>query len=295
MDTTGEARAFLVSRRGRLTPEQVGLPAGTARRVAGLRRGEVATLASLSIEYYTRLERGNLAGASDAVLHAIADALRLDDAERQYLLDLANAASSSGRPRSRRRDKPWTVTPAQQAMLDAITGAAAFIRNGRMDILATNALARAFYSEVYDATGTPANFARFTYLHRDRSAQFYGDWERAANTDVAILRAEAGRSPYDKGLQDLIGELSTRSEEFRRRWADQGVRQHSTGTKDFHHPVVGDLEINFQAMELVAEHAITLTIYTPQPHSPTAERLQLLASWAATEGVTAETPRGTTR
>jgi transcriptional regulator with XRE-family HTH domain len=295
MDTTGEARAFLVSHRGRLTPEQVGLPPGTSRRVAGLRRGEVATLANLSIEYYTRLERGNLAGASDAVLHAIADALRLDDAERQYLFDLANAASSNGRPRARRRDKPWIVTPAQQTMLDAMTGAAAFIRNGRMDILATNALARAFYSEIFDVTGTPPNFARFTYLHRDRSEGFYSDWDRAANTDVAILRAEAGRDPYDKGLQDLIGELSTRSEEFRHRWATQDVRQHASGTKSFHHPVVGDLEINYQAMELVAEHAMTLTIYTAEPASVTAERLQLLASWAATVDATPTAPHRTTR
>jgi len=215
MDTTGEARAFLVSRRARITPEQVGLPAGSARRVAGLRRGEVAALANLSIEYYSRLERGNLAGASDAVLHAIADALLLDDAERQYLFDLANAASNDARPRARRRGKPWTATPAQQAMLDAISGAPAFIRNGRLDLLATNALARAFYSEIYGVTGDRPNFARFTYLHRDRSEHFYGDWDRAARTDVAILRAEAGRAPYDKGLQDLIGELSTRSEEFR--------------------------------------------------------------------------------
>lgn len=285
MDTTSEARAFLASRRARVTPEQVGLPPGAGRRVAGLRRGEVAALASLSVEYYSRLERGKLAGASEAVLHAIADALLLDDAERQYLFDLATASSSSGRPRSRGRDKPWTVTSAQQTMLDAIAGAPAFIRNGRMDLVATNALARAFYSEIHDATGDRPNFARFTYLHRDRSERLYGDWDRAANTDVAILRAEAGRAPHDKGLQDLIGELSTRSEEFRRRWAAQDVRQHSTGTKTFHHPVVGDLEVDFQAMELVAERAVTLTIYTAEPASPTAERLQLLASWAATHAV----------
>ena len=201
---------------------------GGNRRVPGLRRGEVAMLAGVSVEYYTRLERGNLSGVSEGVLEALARALQLDEAEQAHLFDLARAASTSRRPQ---RSRP-TIQPVRasvQLVLDAMTNAPAFVRNGRLDVLAANQLGYALYSEMYASPVRPANHARFIFLD-NRSYGFYPDWERAANDTVAILRTEAGRDPYDRGLTDLVGELSTRSEEFRTRWAAHNVRQHHTGS-----------------------------------------------------------------
>ena len=221
MDNRSEVREFLVSRRAKITPEQAGLPAGTNRRVPGLRRTEVAALAGVSIEYYSKLERGALAGVSAGVLDAIARALQLDDAERAHLFDLARAADGSSalmRPR-RRRSKQWTPHRSLQWTLDAVTEGPAFVRNGRMDLLATNRLARAFYAQVYADPQRPANLARFTFLD-DNAHGFYPNWNSAADICLAILRTEAGRDPRDKDLHDLVGELSTRSTEFRTRWGE---------------------------------------------------------------------------
>lgn len=217
MEHRAEVREFLTSRRARVTPEQVGLPSGTRRRVEGLRRSEVATLAGVSVEYYTRLERGAISGASPEVLDALARALRLDDAERAHLFNLAHAASPVGRPPPRRSPRTWTPHPSLQWVLDAVTEGPAFVRNGRMDLLAANALARAFYRDVYDRPEQPPNLARFTFLD-ERALDFYPDWEMFAEVTVAILRTEAARDPHNKELHDLIGELGTRSEEFRSRW-----------------------------------------------------------------------------
>jgi transcriptional regulator with XRE-family HTH domain len=284
VDNRSEVREFLVSRRARLTPDRVGLPAGSTRRVPGLRRSEVAALAGVSVEYYAKLERGALAGASASVLEAIARALQLDDAERAHLFDLARTTQSTAahaRP-TRRSSTQWTTRPSLQWALDAVTGGAAFVRNGRMDLLAANQLARAFYADVYADPHRPPNIARFTFL--DPNAQrFYPQWELAADICVAILRTEAGRAPHDKGLHDLVGELSTRSDEFRTRWGAHNVRHHGTGTKRFHHSVVGDLELAYEGLDMAAEPGLTLTIYTAEPGSPSDEALHLLASWAATE------------
>lgn len=275
------AREFLASRRAKITPEKAGLTVyGGNRRVPGLRREEVAMLAGVSVDYYTRLERGNLSGVSDSVLEALVRALQLDEAERDHLFDLARAANASSR--SRPRAVRQRVRPSVQFMLDAITGAPAFVRNGRMDILAANQLGFALYSPMFTTPARPANHSRFIFL--DPSARdFYPDWNLAANNNVAMLRTESGRNPYDKGLADLIGELSMRSEEFRVRWAAHNVRRHYSGNKHFHHPVIGDIELTFEAMELAEDPGLTLTVYPAEPGSTSEESLRLLASWAATE------------
>jgi transcriptional regulator with XRE-family HTH domain len=285
VDNREEVREFLISRRAKVTPEQVGLPAGNNRRVPGLRRSEVAALADVSIEYYSKLERGALAGVSAAVLDAIARALRLDEAERAHLFDLARAADGTSaivRPRRRAKGKQWTPHRSLQWTLDAVTAGPAFVRNGRMDLLAANQLARAFYSPVHDSREQPPNIARFQFLD-PASYDFYPDWDAFADICVAILRTEAGRNPHDKELHDLVGELSTRSEEFRTRWGAHNVRHHSTGLKTFHHPVVGDITIAYEGMDMAAEPGLTLTIYAAEPGSPSEEALRLLASWAATQ------------
>jgi transcriptional regulator with XRE-family HTH domain len=291
VDNQAEVREFLTSRRAKISPERAGLPAGSRRRVPGLRRSEVAALADVSVEYYAKLERGNLSGASPAVLEAVARALQLDDAERAHLLNLAQTADGSDaltRPR-RRAARPFTPHRSLQWVLDAVTAGPAFVRNGRMDLLAANPLARAFHDDVYATVGNQANLARFNFLD-PASRRFYPDWDQAADIAVAILRTEAGRNPHDKELHDLVGELSTRSDEFRTRWGAHNVRHHGTGTKRFHHHAVGDLTLAYEGLDMAAEPGLTLTIYTAEPGSPSEEALRLLASWAATPRTPASHP-----
>jgi transcriptional regulator with XRE-family HTH domain len=279
VQTRSEIREFLSSRRAKITPAQAGLTAYGPRRVPGLRREEVAVLAGVSVPYYTRLERGDLSGVSEGVLDALTRALQLDDAERAHLFDLARAAGPMAkRPR---RSAPKQIRPSVQRLLDAITGAPALVQNGRLDILGANQLARALYSELFRDPTRPANHARFNFLN-PKAHDVYPDWERGADDAVALLRAEAGRDPYDRELTDLIGELSTRSEEFRARWADHNVRLHQTGTKRFHHPVVGELTLAFEMMELAADPGLNLLTFTAEPGSKSDEALNLLGSWAAT-------------
>ncbi|WP_314504945.1 helix-turn-helix transcriptional regulator [uncultured Microbacterium sp.] len=282
MDNRAEVREFLMTRRARVTPDAVGLTVGGNRRVAGLRRSEVATLAGVSVEYYSKLERGAVAGASASVLDAVSRALQLDETERAHLLDLARAADgvpTSGRPR-RRAGRPAAPRHSLQWALSSITDGVAFVRDQRQDLLAVNDLGRAFYSPVIRDGGRTPNLARFQFL--DPAARdFYPDWERFAQMCVAIMRAEAGRDPHDKGLQELVGELSTRSEIFRTLWAAHDVRTHGAGTKRFHHPVVGELTLAYEELAITAEPGHVLLIYTAEPGSPSAERLKLLASWSA--------------
>jgi transcriptional regulator with XRE-family HTH domain len=280
VDSRNEVREFLVSRRAKITPDRAGLPAyGDNRRVPGLRREEVALLAGVSIDYYTRLERGNLSGVSESVLDALAHALQLDEAERSHLFDLAHAANTT--TRGRRRPAQQRVRPSVQRILDAITDAPAQVRNGRRDILAANRLGYALYSEMYVDPARPVNVVRFVFLN-PRARSFFLDWHSAANDIVAILRTEAGRNPFDQGLSDLVGELSMRSDEFATRWAAHNVRFHRTGLKDLHHPVVGDLHLTFDAMDLPADPGLSLVVYSAGPGSASADALSLLASWAAT-------------
>jgi transcriptional regulator with XRE-family HTH domain len=281
MTDRAEIQQFLASRRARITPEQAGLPAyGGNRRVKGLRREEVAMLSGVSVDYYVRLERGNLSGASDGVLDGVARALQLDEAERDHLFDLARR--TTGPAAARRKLPARRLRPALQQMLDAISDAPAWIRNDRHDLLATNRMARALYAPILADPRRPANTDRFVYLD-PAAREFFTDWEKAADDIAAMLRAEAGRNPYDKALTDLIGELSTRSEIFRRRWADHNVRHHRTGIKKLRHPAVGDLELQFEAMTLASDPGLTLLIYTATPNTPTADSLRLLATWAATQ------------
>ncbi len=282
MDDRNEIRQFLTSRRARITPQQAGLPTyGANRRVAGLRREEVALLAGVSVDYYTRLERGNLGGVSEAVLDALARALQLDEAERGHLFDLARAANTTARSPRRRPGPQQRVRPGIQRILDAMTDVPADVRNGRRDILAANRLGYALYSAMFIDPVRPANIARFLFLS-PRARAFFPDWEGTANDIVANLRTEAGHNPHDRGLQDLVGELSTRSQEFRTRWAAHNVRQHQTGRKRLHHPVVGDLELTYEVLALPADPGLSLVVYGAEPGSASQDGLKLLASWAAT-------------
>jgi transcriptional regulator with XRE-family HTH domain len=279
VDTRSEIREFLTSRRAKLKAADVGLPDYGTRRVPGLRREEVAVLAGVSVPYYTRLERGDLAGASDSVLEALARALQLADAERAHLFDLARAAQPIAPP-PRRRPTKHRIRPSVRQLLDAMTGAAAHIGNERLDILGANLLGRALFLAMFDGQENP-NAARFVFLN-PRARDFYLDWDRIARDVVATLRSAAGRNPYDRGLSDLVGELSTRSEEFRQHWAKHDVGFHISGIKRFHHSQVGDLELNYERLEVVFDAGLTIFTYTADPGTRSAEALGLLGSLAAT-------------
>jgi transcriptional regulator with XRE-family HTH domain len=277
-----DVRDFLVSRRGRITPQQAGLSFyGGNRRVPGLRREEVAMLAGVSADYYTRLEKGNLAGVSDSVLEAICGALQLNEAERLHLFDLARTANTSPARAARRRPAP-EVRPGIRLILNGMTDTPAFVRNGRLDILAVNSLGRALYSPVFAHPGRPANLARFQFFE-PAAREFYPKFEDSARTTVELLRTEAGRDPFNPSLTGLIGDLSTRSDEFRALWAAHDVRLHRSGVKSFRHPAVGLLDLMFEAMALEADEGLTLTAYTAEPGTPSHDGLKLLASWAATQ------------
>jgi transcriptional regulator with XRE-family HTH domain len=278
VDTRDEIRDFLTSRRAKITPDEVGLNAYGPRRVPGLRREEVATLAGVSVDYYNRMERGNLTGASEGVLEAIAGALRLDEAERAHLFDLARASRDRAAGR-RRPSARLTVRPSIQWMIEAMTGAAAFVVNGRQDILATNHLGRAFFSPMFESPA-PANMARFTYLD-PRAKEFHADWNRAARECVAALRTQVGRDPFDRDLSDLVGELSTRCEEFAALWATHNVRLHRTAEKRFNHPLVGELTLRYDRLAVAADPGLEIFAYMAEPGSRSKEAFNLLASWAA--------------
>ena len=271
-----------MSRRARVEPEQVGLPPGSDRRVPGLRRGEAAALAGVSVEYYARLERGAIGGASDAVLDGLAKALLMDDAEREHLYRLARRADgvmTGSRPRVK-RPGVWRPSPSLQWFLDSMTSSAALIGNGRTDLLAWNPLGRALMDEmIATATTSPPNFARFIFLE-PVARRFYPDWDTMAGTNVAQLRTEAGRDPHSKELHDLVGELSTRSDHFRRLWGRHDVWHHETGTKRYNHSVVGDLTLHFDGLDLVGHPGVQLTVLTAEPGSHDDEALQLLGTWA---------------
>ncbi|WP_063753039.1 helix-turn-helix transcriptional regulator, partial [Streptomyces resistomycificus] len=271
MSTESDIRAFLASRRAK----------SGHRRVPGLRREEVALLAGVSIDYYVRLERGRLAGASEEVLDSVANALQLDDAERAHLHDLARAAAKRPARRGRRARGP--LPDGVMRVLNSMTDSPAFIRNGRLDILAVNNLGRALYSPLFtDDAAPPVNIARYQFLD-PTGRDFFPDWEESVNTTVSLLRTEAGRAPHDSDLTGLVGELVTRSEEFRTAWAKHNVRLHHTGRKSFRHPAVGTLTLHFDAMELPALPGLTLTAYSAAPGTPHHDALRLLATWAATE------------
>ena len=283
-EVRAEIREFLSTRRARITPEQAGLPTygGDRRRVPGLRREEVALLAGVSPQYYIRLERGGATGISESVVDGITRALQLDDAERAHLLDLLRTAGTSARARGRRPPTAQRVRPTVQRLVDSMHATPAVVLNGRLDLVAANALGRALFDPVYADLASPPNNARFVFLD-PRAATFFREWDRVANDTVAILRAEAGRDPHDPDLSALVGQLSTRSEEFRRRWAAHDVRMHVTGVKLLHHPVVGDLDLPFESLPVGGESAMSVVAYTPEPGSAAQDTWALLASWAASD------------
>ena len=289
MDNRDDIREFLISRRERLTPAEAGLPDfGGRRRVKGLRREEVALLAGMSTEYYVRLERGNGVGVSEAILDSISRALQLDEAEHAHLYDLVRAANQGAHPARRRGpSRPQQLRPGVQQLIDTMRDVPVYVQNGRLDAVATNRLGAALYSEMFVLPQRPVNAARFTFLD-PRARTFYRDWASNAHQIVALLRAEAGRAPYDRILTDLVGELATRSEEFRIRWASHDVRVHRTGTKQVHHPVVGDLDLTFEAMDLTSEPGLQLLAFTAAPGSASQDGLQVLATWAATAQLEAD-------
>ncbi|MFT8593788.1 MAG: helix-turn-helix transcriptional regulator [Bifidobacterium sp.] len=279
-DVKQQVKEFLSSRRARISPGDAGLPAyGGNRRVPGLRREEVAMLSGVSVDYYIRLERGNIGGASDKILDAIANTLRLDDAEREYLFDLARSVTSRGK---RSVGGKHELQRSVRQVLDAITDTPAWVRNGRHDIIASNALGAALYAPVFSDARRPVNTTRFTYLN-PAAKQFWRDYDVIAHDAAAMLRLEAGRHPHDAELIALIGELSTGSELFRREWALQDVKFHRSGVKRIHHPVVGDLELDFESMELPSAPGLVLNVYTAPANSPTADALRLLSSWVASQ------------
>lgn len=215
---------------------------------------------------------------SEDVLEGLSRALQLDEAERAHLFDLARAAARTNRPRRQSAPKQ-RIRPGVQLALEAITGAPAYVGNGRLDILAANQLGYALYSDVNPVR--PANHARFVFFDR-RARSFYPNWDRAADDTVAFLHTAAGRDQYDRALMDLIGELSTRSDEFRSRWATHTVRQHFSGVKHFNHPIVGELHLLFEAMELSADSGLSLYVYSAEPGSTSEDAIRQLARWAAT-------------
>ena len=280
MENKPEVRDFLMSRRSRVTPEQVGLPAFGNRRVPGLRRNEAAALAGVSVEYYTRVERGNLQGVSDSVLDAIASALRMDETERAHLHDLGRLANASP-VRAQRRVAKSAVPAVVKRVVDGMPGLPAFVQNNRFDVLYTNPLGHALFAEMFDDPACSGNTVRFVFFS-PAARRFYLDWERIARTAVGALRVEAGRNPYDTGLSNLIGELSTRSDAFRVLWGANDVGAFGDGTKSINHPVVGDLQLEHSAMMLPGETGLSMTVYSAAPGSATEDGLALLSSWAAT-------------
>ena len=287
MDHRKAIRDFLISRRARLSPEQAGLPRyGGKRRVPGLRREEVALLAGLSVDYYGRLERGNLSGASESVLEAVARALQLNDAERQHLFDLARHTSAAAPRVTRRKPAVPAPRPAVASILAGMTTIPAYVRTSRMEILAANELCRTLYGGVLDEDRLPLNLARYLFLD-PHSRGFFLDWDHVADDLVAALRVQAGRDPRDKALSELIGELSTRSDEFVLRWARQDVRLHRTARKRLHNRVVGDIELTGNALELPGDD-LTLIAYTADAGSPAEDQLRLLATWTATQHSTTQ-------
>ena len=291
VNAANDIAEFLASRRAKISPEQAGLPSFGQRRVPGLRREEVASLAGVSADYYRRLERGQVSGVSEQVLEALGRALQLDDAERSHLFDLARAVN----PVAPRRARPpkTRIRPVVQRLLDQIE-APAVITSVHQDLLAANGLGRALYAPVFESPEQPANIARFTFL--DATARdFYPAWERLASDLVATLRSQAGRNPYDRTLQDLIGELSTRSDEFRVRWAAHNVRFHRTGVKQLHHPLVGELELSYETMTIDADDGLGMALYAAEPGSASQQALDLLASWTAAPEVREAPQRGPAR
>lgn len=271
-----ELREFLRSRRARITPEDAGLfPQPGARRVPGLRREEVAQLAGVSVDYYVRLERGRSLNVSDAVLDAVARALRLNDTERSHLFAVARPTRAKRRPMPAQR-----VRPGLYRVLETMTSTPALVIGHRTDVLAANRMARALFTDFDALPHRERNMARFIFLD-DAARELYVNWETSARGTVAALHLYAGRHPHDPLLAELIGELSLRDQDFRRWWADHDVQRRTHGTKRYHHPLVGDLTLDYEALNPTGDPGQTLGLHTAEPGSPSEHALRLLAGWTS--------------
>ncbi|WP_036451340.1 helix-turn-helix domain-containing protein [Mycobacterium marinum] len=289
MDIAKDIREFLMSRRARITPDQVGLSPGTRRRVPGLRREEAAQLAGVSTEYYTQIERGNVAGVSDDVLHAVSRALCLSDDEIVHFIDLARAAVGTRRPTRTKRAAVQKLPVGVQALIDGMATSPAIVMNGNLDIVAANRLGRALYAPVFERATAIPNLARFIFFD-DLSDQVFPQWKRTADEAVALLQAEAARAPHSPAITKIVGELATRSEEFRTRWAAHNVTAHRHGTKQFRHPEFGELTLTYNVFAVTAVPGLSLIGYTAEPDSSAAQALQILSSWDASEEPDDRTP-----
>lgn len=272
-----ELADFLKTRRARLAPADVGLKGELARRrVPGLRREELAQLAGVSVDYYTRLEQGRSRSASVDVLDALATALQLDDAERAHLHQLGRPQPVARRTPSR----PQRVHPATLELLDRLdlVHSPAFVLGRRLDVLAHNRLAGALITEFRRLPAPQRNQARFVFLD-SHARELYADWRQVAIDTVAMLRHDAGRYPDDPKLSALIGELSIHSEEFRTWWSRHDVQRRTTGTKGYHHPLVGELTVAYQALHPSGDEDQVLIVYTTEPGTASDNALRLLATW----------------
>ncbi|WP_328506225.1 helix-turn-helix transcriptional regulator [Streptomyces sp. NBC_00104] len=275
LDRRAELSEFLRTRRARLKPEDVGLPAfGRHRRVPGLRREELAQLAGVSVAYYTRLEQGNGRNVSAEVLDAIARALRLNDAEHAHLTHLAKPKAH----KKKRSARPQQVRGALRQLIDTLDGIPAYVTGRRSDILIWNRMASAVFGDWSALPAQERNWARMVFLRPDYR-DLYVDWDQKAADMVSYLRMDAGCHPDDPQLSALVGELSVKSEEFRRLWATHDVKEKSHGLKRMCHPLVGDLTLSFETFSLPDDHEQNLITYHAEPGSPSADALRLLASW----------------
>ncbi|MEV7883122.1 helix-turn-helix domain-containing protein [Streptomyces sp. NPDC002817] len=275
LDRRAELSEFLRTRRARLKPEDVGLPDfGRHRRVPGLRREELAQLAGVSVAYYTRLEQGNGRNVSAEVLDAISRALRLTDAEHAHLTHLAKPKQHKKKQTGRTQQ----VRGALLQLLDSIDGVPAYISGRRSDILAWNRMAAAVFGDWSELPPQDRNWARMVFL-RPEYRDLFVEWESKATDIVSYLRMDAGCHPDDPRLSALVGELSVKSEEFRRLWATHDVKEKGYGVKHFRHPLVGDLSLSFESFRLSDDSEQMLITYHAEPGSPSAEGLRLLASW----------------
>ncbi|MDT9698882.1 helix-turn-helix transcriptional regulator [Streptomyces sp. P17] len=276
LDRRAELSEFLRTRRARLKPEDVGLPDyGRHRRVPGLRREELAQLAGVSVAYYTRLEQGNGRNVSAEVLDSIARALRLSDAEHAHLTHLAKPKQHKKKAGPARAQQ---VRPALRHLLDSMADVPAYISGRRSDVLAWNRMASALFGDWGELPAQERNWARLVFLN-PAYRELFVDWDQKAYDIVSYLRMDAGCHPDDPLLSALVGELSVKSEEFRRLWATHDVKEKSYGVKRLRHPLVGELTLSFESFRLMDDGEQNLITYHAEPGSPAAEALRLLASW----------------
>ncbi|MGW5345551.1 MmyB family transcriptional regulator [Streptomyces sp. HUAS TT3] len=280
MSTTISLSDFLRTRRARLRPQDVALPDfGGTRRVAGLRREEIAQLAGVSVDYYTRMEQGRVSNPSDTVLDALARALRLNDDEARHLHHLARPQRPARTVRGHQVPQQ-RVRPMLQRLLDELKDVPAMVMGRRMDILAWNPAASALLGDYAGMEPAERNIARITFLD-PRSRELYADWPSCARENVAYLHLEAGRRPDDPRLAHLIGELSMKSADFRRWWAEHPVQDKTSGVKKFHHPLVGDLELTYETLRAADDPDQALITYGAQKDTSSHDALHMLLAWTA--------------